>query len=82
MRFYHLSIKALVFRFYLIMAIIIASGFGALYIDPAFWFLSILAFPVFVSCLLGIEFDRPLFHHKLELKHHHALPEKHSRLAH
>ena len=82
MRFYHLSIKALVFRFYLIMGIILISGFGALYINPALWLLSILAFPVFVSCLLGIEFEKPHFHHKLEIKQHHALPSEHGRLAH
>jgi uncharacterized protein (DUF58 family) len=67
---YHLSIRTLVIRLFLIMAIIVAAGFGAYYLGSAFWFLTLLAFPIFLSCVLGIEFNR---HHRpdqFDIKHH------------
>ena len=83
MRLYHVSVRSLIIRFHLITAIIVISGFGALFIHPAFWFLSALAFPVFLSCLLGIDFEDSRFLHKLEFWHrHHRATDKEHRLAH
>jgi len=82
MKLYHLSIGSLVKRFLLIMAIILASGFLALYAGSAFWFLAVFAFPIFLSCLLGLEFDRPHFLDKSAFWHHHTAHDKHGRLAH
>jgi hypothetical protein len=82
MKLYHLSIGTLVKRFLLIMAIIIGSGFLALYVSPACWYLTMLAFPVFVSCLLGIEINELHWPVKLEFGHHPATPGKHGRWAH
>lgn len=52
MKLLQVNIVTLMFRFYLMMAIVIASFFMGM---P--W-LSILALPVFVISLLGITFDR------------------------
>ena len=52
MKFLNLSLATLIFRFYLMMAIIIAAGFSG------FWILSILALPVFFSALMGIQFNK------------------------
>lgn len=83
MRLYHLSVRMLVFRFYLIMGIIVASGFGAYYFGSAFWYLSLLAFPVFLSCLLGIDFGKSRFLEKLEFWHHHNVhAQQNRRLVH
>jgi hypothetical protein len=40
------------YRFYLVMAIVIAAGFSGI------WALALLALPVFFSALLGISFRR------------------------
>jgi len=52
MKFLNLSIETLMFRFYLMMAIIIIAGFSGL------WILSVLALPVFFSALMGIQFNK------------------------
>jgi len=52
------------------MAIIVAAGFGAYYFGSAFWFLTLLAFPVFLSCVLGIEFEKHHHPNQLHIKHH------------
>jgi len=70
MRMYHLSIRTLVIRLFLIMAIIVAAGFGAYYFGSAFWFITLLAFPVFLSCILGIEFEKHHHPNQLHIKHH------------
>lgn len=69
MRLYHISIGTLVKRFLFITALIIACGFLALYVSTVFWYFTALAFPILMSCLLGIEFDGPKFR-KLHFKHH------------
>ena len=56
MRMYNLSIKGLITRFYIIMVIILMTGFAGHYLGGAFWYLGLLAFPVFMSCLLGLTF--------------------------
>jgi hypothetical protein len=52
MKFLNLSLATLIFRFYLMMAIIIIAGFSGL------WILSVLALPVFFSALMGIQFNK------------------------
>ncbi len=52
MKFLNLSLATLIFRFYLMMVIIIVAGFSG------FWILSILALPVFFSALMGIQFNK------------------------
>jgi len=52
MKLFHLSLTALMFRFYLMMAIIIIAGFSGI------WLLSILALPVFFSGLIGLQFSK------------------------
>ena len=48
MRLFHLSVPTIVGRLYLVMAIVLIAGFTHM------WFLSILAFPIFVSVMGGI----------------------------
>jgi uncharacterized protein (DUF58 family) len=79
---YHLSIRTLVIRLFLIMAIIVAAGFSAYYFGSAFWFLTILAFPIFLSCILGIEFERHPHHDRFDVKHHEDSAADYRRLAH
>jgi len=52
MKYFNLSIGTLVLRFYLMMLIIIVAGFIGQ------WWLSILALPVFLSCMLGINISK------------------------
>jgi hypothetical protein len=52
MKFLQLPLDTLMYRFYLMMAIVIVAGFSGL------WFLAALALPVFFSALLGISFNR------------------------
>jgi len=52
MKFLNLSLATLIFRFYLMMIIIILAGFSG------FWILSVLALPVFFSALMGIQFNK------------------------
>jgi len=79
MRLYHIGISTLVKRFFFITAWIVVCGFLALYVGNVFWYFTALAFPVFLSCLLGIEFDRPLLkslhfkHHERETADYHSL---------
>ena len=79
MRMYNLSMTGLIERFFLIMAIIVVTGFAGHFLGGAFWFLGLLAFPVLMSCLLGLTFPnkhvsvrKPEFrHHVSALTHHH-----------
>jgi hypothetical protein len=57
MRLYNLSVAGLIMRFHIIMIIIVMTGFAGHYLGGAFWFLGLLAFPVLMSCLLGMTFD-------------------------
>jgi 1,4-dihydroxy-2-naphthoate octaprenyltransferase len=52
MKYFNLSLSTLIFRFYLMMAVIIAAGFSGL------WFLCILALPIFFSAMMGIQFKK------------------------
>ncbi|HJW28948.1 MAG TPA: hypothetical protein VJ508_06815 [Saprospiraceae bacterium] len=80
MKSFRLPVATLVIRFYLIMIIIIVSGFAGHFIAPPLWFLSLLAFPVFMSCLMGIEFRHkpanrvPVHRHafRFPIRFHHA----------
>ena len=81
MRLYNLSVAGMVERFAIIMAIIVAAGFAGHYLGGAFWFIALLAFPVFMSVLLGITFTnkhisipKPEFrHHRADLAHRHRI---------
>ena len=71
MRMYNLSITGLIERFFLIMAIILLTGFAGHYLGGAFWYLGLLAFPVLMSCLLGLTFpNKHISIQKPELRHH------------
>lgn len=52
MKFMQLNVATLIFRFYLLMAVVIVAFFAGI---P--W-LSILALPIFFSALMGIRFQR------------------------
>jgi hypothetical protein len=52
MKLYQLSISTLILRFYILMAIVIIAGFSGMLL------LSILALPVFFSCLMGLQFSK------------------------
>jgi len=52
MKFLQLPLDTLMYRFYLMMAIVIVAGFTGL------WFVAMLALPVFFSALLGISFNQ------------------------
>jgi hypothetical protein len=52
MKMLSLSIDTLIWRYYLMMLIVIVAGFSGL------WLLSILALPVLFSCLMGLEFGK------------------------
>ena len=82
MRLYNISVTTLIIRFNIIMIIIVASGFAAHYIDPAFWFLSVLAFPVLFSVLLGIEFNKRYSIRHPELGRHLTPPVNSHPLTH
>lgn len=50
MRFYELSLRSVIARFYLLMAVVIVAGFlGA-------WALALLALPIFLSIMMGAAF--------------------------
>lgn len=51
MKLLSLSVTGMVWRLYLMMALVIIAGFTGL------WFLALLALPVFLSALIGIEFS-------------------------
>ncbi|MCB0522053.1 MAG: hypothetical protein H6577_14455 [Lewinellaceae bacterium] len=50
MKFFGLSLDTLLLRYFLMMAIIIVAGFVGQ------WWLAILAFPIFMSTIMGISF--------------------------
>jgi hypothetical protein len=52
MKLFQLSVVSFVWRLYLMMAIVVISGFTGL------WFISILALPVFFSALIGMQFQK------------------------
>jgi hypothetical protein len=76
MRLIHLTVPTIIGRLYLVMAIILIAGFTKL------WFLSVLAFPIFVSVMGGIhirkhtklpymkETDRVQTEQALHARHH------------
>jgi hypothetical protein len=82
MRLYHIGIGTLVKRFHFITALIVVAGFLAFYISPAFWYLTIIAFPVFMSCLLGIEFNGADVARWLHWKQHSKQPADYHRYVH
>ena len=51
MKLFKLSVAGVIWRFYLMMALIVIAGFTGL------WFLAILALPLFFSALMGVSFD-------------------------
>jgi hypothetical protein len=71
MKLLDLSIASLIFRFYLLMAIVIGAGFSG------YWAISLLALPVFFSALMGIKIKWPKGHARnhntdsTELQHAH-----------
>ena len=54
MKFLQLSVTGVIWRFYLMMALVIIAGFTGL------WFLAILALPLFFTALMGISFEKKL----------------------
>jgi len=76
MKLLNLSLATLIFRFYLMMAIIIIAGFSGL------WILSVLALPVFFSALMGVRFNTHMTIRKPgQASHRHETPN-HQPLAH
>ena len=47
-----LSVAGLMIRLYLMMAVVILAGFTGL------WYLALLALPIFLSCLMGVQFTK------------------------
>ena len=52
MNAFNLNLEKTVMRLYLMMLVVIIGGF------TGFWALAYLAFPIFLSALLGVEFSR------------------------
>jgi len=52
MKLFQLRIDTLFLRFYLMMAIVLIAGFTQM------WVITFLALPVFLSCLMGMQFGR------------------------
>lgn len=52
MKFLNLSLAGLMLRFYLMMLIVIIAGFTHM------WILSVLALPILLSALMGVQFKR------------------------
>lgn len=52
MKFLNLSLAGLMLRFYLMMLIVVIAGFTHM------WLLSLLALPVLLSALMGVQFKR------------------------
>jgi len=82
MRMYHISIRTLVIRLFLITAIIVTAGFAAYYLGSAFWYLTFLAFPIFLSCILGIEFEKHRHTNRYDPKNHKDSKTDYNPLAH
>lgn len=53
MRLFELSIGTLMARFYLMMALVIVG------VLTQIWFITVLAFPVFLSIMMGASFGKP-----------------------
>jgi hypothetical protein len=51
MKFLRLPLDTLMFRYYLMMVVVLVAGFSQT------WVIALLALPIFLSCLLGIRFD-------------------------
>lgn len=51
MKAFNLRLDTLILRFYLMMLVIIIAGFIGI------WALSFLALPIFMTCLMGIDFS-------------------------
>ena len=47
MKLFNLSLGSMILRYYLMMVIVLIAGFTGL------WWLAVLAFPVFISTILG-----------------------------
>lgn len=47
---FNISLTTVLLRFYLMMAIVIVAGFSGM------WWLSVLALPVFISNMIGLQF--------------------------
>lgn len=52
MKLFNLPIGTLILRFYLMMAVVLIAGFSRV------WLLALLALPIFLSALLGVQFGR------------------------
>ena len=50
--FFKLSVAGVVFRFYLMMAVVVAAGFLGQ------WWLTVLALPIFLSIMMGVTFGK------------------------
>lgn len=83
MKLFRLSVTSLVIRFHIIMIIIVTAGFAGHYIWGPLWFLGLLAFPIFIATLMGIEFrdilpaKKPSFGKEWQVQ-----PRYHHRVAH
>ncbi len=55
MRCFSLSFDKVIIRFYLMMGCILIAGF------TGYYFLAILALPIFLSTILGVSFSKPTF---------------------
>lgn len=51
LNFFQLSASGVIFRFYLMMTIVIAAGF------TGYWLLGFLALPIFLSIMLGVKIN-------------------------
>jgi hypothetical protein len=73
MRLIHLTVPTIIGRLYLVMAIVLIAGFTKL------WFLSILAFPIFISVMSGIHIRKhtkaPYMKESERLQNQHALQQ-------
>lgn len=70
MKAFELSIGSVIFRFYLMMAVVIAAGFIGQ------WWLAILALPIFLSIMAGVSFTNKRTEARIRTIEHSQLLEK------
>ena len=77
MKLFELSLEATIFRFYLMMLVVIVAGF------TGFWPLAFLALPIIMSCLWGMKISLRFHGHTVNEAVHNFIahlrtPEHHT----
>ncbi|HZV68936.1 MAG TPA: hypothetical protein VFG10_05300 [Saprospiraceae bacterium] len=76
MKLFSLSVPALILRFYLLMGIVIGAFFAG------FPWVAILALPVFLSAMMGLQIHIPNLHVKRRTSQQRQVSKVHQQTAH